>query len=104
MGIMWNRHYVSFCFIRDTYTEEIVVIDKTYNNRSGSNGGSRGGVVFINDERVTFHINRDASKGDTVTIWYSPKGTPNINAFVKKEGEQLIDLQKHLMKNFLNLF
>ena len=104
MGIMWNRHYIGFWFIRHTYTEKLVVVEEHFNNTIGGGRGTTGAVVFINERRVVFPLKKYVPKGGMVTIWYSPNGCETINALVKREGEQFIELQKRLIKNFLQFF
>ena len=104
MGGMWNKHYVDFCFIGDTYTEEKVVIKRLFSLQGGSLPGKTRAEAYINGKRVTFFPEEDVRKGKIVTIWYSSKGSPKINAFLKREGEKLKDLQKRMMRNFFKSF
>ena len=76
MGIMWNRHYVGFWFIQDTYAEEKVVIERRYSNIVGSGAGPPIAEVFINELRVVFALRhkKNVPVGESIAIWYSPEG------------------------------
>ena len=104
MGIMWNRHYIGFGYIRDTYTEKTVVIEGHFSNTVGGSSGRTMAEVFINEKKIDIPLKKYIPIGEPVTIWYSPYGCGTIDAFVTREGELFIDFQKRMLKNFFKFF